>query len=116
MNPIEYNNLSNEEKAALLDICKEDPVVFIETVCGVELLEYQKVVLRETFKNLKKPDRSELRTKYLGCPVIDISKEVTCRTCKHREEWHHLFRKNIQTEPCCSCRGFSNWEERTYDV
>ena len=95
MNPIEYNNLSNEEKAALLDICKEDPVVFIETVCGVELLEYQKIVLRETFKNLNKSDR-----------------EVTCRTCKHREEWHHLFRKNIQTEPCRSCRGFSNWEEQ----
>lgn len=113
MSPIEYNNLSNEEKAALLDICKEDPVVFIETICGVELLEYQKIILRETFKNLKKPDRSEIRSKYLGnsleCPVIDISKDVSCRTCKHREEWKYL-------EPCHSCRGFSNvfpnWEER----
>ena len=95
MNLIEWHNLSEEEKKALLDSCKEDPVVFIETVCGIDLMEYQKKFIREVFKNLKKQ----------GNVVIDISKEVTCRTCKYREGWHHL-------EPCRSCKAFSNWEER----
>ena len=108
MDPIEWNCLSEEAKTALIDNCKEDPVVFIETVCGIELLEYQKFIVRETFKALEKPDRSGFRTKYLCEPtphtVIDISKEVTCRTCKYRDGWHHL-------EPCHSCRDFSNWEK-----
>lgn len=60
MNPIEWYNLSDEEKAALVEMCKEDPVVFIETVCGVELLEYQKVFMRETFKALRKQDRLDM--------------------------------------------------------
>ena len=60
MNPIEWYSLSDEEKAALIEMCKEDPVVFIETVCGVELLEYQKVFMRETFKALRKQDRLDM--------------------------------------------------------
>ena len=60
MNPIEWNNLSEEEKTALIDICKEDPVVFIETVCGMELLEYQKIIVRGTFKALRKQDRLDM--------------------------------------------------------
>lgn len=100
MNPIEWNNLSEEEKKALLDSCKEDPVVFIETVCGIDLMEYQKTLIREVFKNLKKQDRESNKR-----VLIDISKEVTCRTCKYRDGWHHL-------EPCRSCKAFSNWEER----
>ena len=60
MNPIEWYSLSDEKKAALIEMCKEDPVVFIETVCGVELLEYQKVFMRETFKALRKQDRLDM--------------------------------------------------------
>ena len=60
MNPIEWYSLSDEEKAALIEMCKEDPVVFIETVCGMELLEYQKVFMRETFKALRKQDRLDM--------------------------------------------------------
>ena len=105
MNPIEWYNLSDEEKAALIEMCKEDPVVFIETVCGVELLECQKVLVRETFKALKRPDKSKLRTKYLCEPgertVIDISKEVTYCTCKYGDGWR-------KGEPCRSRKSFSN--------
>ena len=60
MNPIEWYSLSDEEKAALIEMCKEDPVIFIETVCGMELLEYQKIIVRETFKTLKKQDRLDM--------------------------------------------------------
>ena len=60
MNPIEWYSLSDEKKAALIEMCKEDPEVFIETVCGVELLEYQKVFMRETFKALRKQDRLDM--------------------------------------------------------
>ena len=60
MNPIEWYSLSDEEKAALIEMCKEDPVVFIETVCGMELLECQKIIVRETFKTLKKQDRLDM--------------------------------------------------------
>ena len=60
MNPIEWYSLSDEKKAALIEMCKEDPVVFIETVCCVELLEYQKVFMRETFKALRKQDRLDM--------------------------------------------------------
>ena len=112
MNPIEWNNLSEEAKKALLDTCKEDPVVFIETVCGIDLMEYQKTIIREVFKNLKKQDSDASIWKKYWCEsesnkrvVIDISKEVTCRTCKYRDGWYHL-------EPCRSCKAFSNWEER----
>lgn len=60
MNPIEWYSLSDEEKAALIEMCKEDPVVFIETVCGMELLEYQKIIVRGTFKALRKQDRLDM--------------------------------------------------------
>lgn len=43
----------------MIDMCKEDPVVFIETVCGIKMMEYQKVLARETFKTLKRPDKYE---------------------------------------------------------
>ena len=60
MNSIDWNSLSDEEKAALIEMCKEDPVVFIETVCGMELLEYQKIIVRGTFKALRKQDRLDM--------------------------------------------------------
>ena len=41
-------------------MCKEDPVVFIETVCGMELLEYQKIIVRGAFTALRKQDRLDM--------------------------------------------------------
>ena len=48
-----YEDLSIEEKRALIEACKEDPVIFLETILKTELLEYQKVYVREVFKALK---------------------------------------------------------------
>lgn len=106
MNPIEWNSLSDEEKAALIEMCKEDPVVFIETVCGMELMEYQKIIVRGTFKALRKQDRLDMLCTFNdGVRAPQDPSNKTCRTCKHRDGWRQL-------EPCRSCRGFSNWEER----
>ena len=49
-----YEDLSEEEKQALIETCKEDPVIFIETVLGHELFNYQKVYVREVFKSCRK--------------------------------------------------------------
>ena len=97
MNPIEWNNLSKEEKEALIDTCKEDPVVFIETVCGVELLEYQKVIVRETFKRLRKSDKSEVRSICLydlGNWLLTFEKDfITCGEALSSEEAQNLLLK-----------------------
>lgn len=91
MNPIDWNSLSEEEKTALIDICKEDPVVFIETVCGMELLECQKIIVRGTFKALRKQDRLDMLCTFNdGVRVPQDPSNKTCRTY----------------------RSFSNWEER----
>lgn len=63
-----YDELSVEEKEALIDICKEDPVIFIETVLGLKLLEYQKVYVRETFKALNKQNKFDWKHQYFGEP------------------------------------------------
>ena len=65
-----YEDLSIEEKQTLIEICKEDPVIFLETVLGMELLEWQKVYVRETFKALKKQDKPDWR-QFLGEPFYN---------------------------------------------
>ena len=52
-----YDELSIEEKEALIELCKDDPAMFIETVLDIKLLEYQKIYVRETFKAIKKQDK-----------------------------------------------------------
>ena len=61
-----YDELSSEEKEALIELCKDDPATFIEIVLGIELLEYQKVYVRETFEVLKKQDKFDWRARYFG--------------------------------------------------
>ena len=60
-----YDELSSEEKEASIELCKDDPATFIETVLGIELLEYQKVYVRETFEVLKKQDKFDWRARYI---------------------------------------------------
>lgn len=69
-----YDELSSEEKEALIELCKDDPATFIETVLGIELLEYQKVYVRETFEALKKQDKFDWRAHYFGEPY-------KCKVC-----------------------------------
>lgn len=54
MSKFAYDSLSKEEKKAFVELCKEDPAVFVERVVVVKLKEYQKVYIRETFKRLLK--------------------------------------------------------------
>lgn len=54
MSKFAYDSLSKEEKKAFVELCKEDPVIFVERVVGIKLKEYQKVYIRETFKRLLK--------------------------------------------------------------
>lgn len=44
----------------LIDIyvAKEDPVLFVEKVCGLELLEYQKVLLRQMCEKEEKKNET----------------------------------------------------------
>ena len=44
----QYKDLSKEEKQTLIETCKEDPVIFIETVLEHKLFNYQKVYKRNT--------------------------------------------------------------------
>lgn len=63
-----YDELSIEEKEALIDICKEDPVIFFETVLKLKLLESQKVYIREIFKSLNKQNNLDFGQQYFGEP------------------------------------------------
>lgn len=75
-----YDELSEEEKQALIETCKEDPVIFIETVLGHELFTYQKVYVREVFKALKKQDEPDFMTKHLNMPVETLG-TIDCSVC-----------------------------------
>ena len=75
-----YEDLSEEEKQALIETCKEDPVIFIETILGHKLFTYQKVYVREVFKALKKQDEPDFRVQCLNKPVDDLAK-TDCPVC-----------------------------------
>lgn len=65
----DYNNLSEEEKRALIELCKEDPVIFIETVCNIKLFEYQKKFIHKILNEYKNRDKPDFRRELLGKPV-----------------------------------------------
>lgn len=69
MGKFAYDSLSEEEKKAFVELCKEDPAVFIERVVGINLKEYQKVYIRETFKKLLKEKNDILRLQFQQEPV-----------------------------------------------
>lgn len=75
-----YEDLSEEEKQALIETCKEDPVIFIETILGHKLFTYQKVYVREVFKALKKQDEPDFRVQCLNKPVESLGK-IDCPRC-----------------------------------
>ena len=75
-----YEDLSEEEKQALIETCKEDPVIFIETVLGHELFDYQKVYIREVFKACRKLEEPDSLTKHLNMPVDDFV-NTDCSVC-----------------------------------
>lgn len=75
-----YEDLSEEEKQALIETCKEDPVIFLETVLGHKLFNYQKVYVREVFKALKKQDEPDFRMQCLNKPVKPLGK-IDCPVC-----------------------------------
>lgn len=64
----------------MIETCKEDPVIFIETILGHELFTYQKVYVREVFKALKKQEESDFRVQCLNKPVDDLVK-TDCSVC-----------------------------------
>ena len=67
---IRYEELSDEEKEALIEICKEDPIIFIEKVCGILLLEYQKEYIRRVFREIRKRNHmADITSHYIGKPV-----------------------------------------------
>ena len=63
-----YKDLSEEERSSLIDICKEDPVIFLEYVLDIKLLDYQKLYVREVFKACRKQDKQDFRMQILGEP------------------------------------------------
>lgn len=56
---IDNHSLSEEEKIAFIELCKEDPVLFIEKFLNITMLEYQKVYVREVFKKLSEKQIKE---------------------------------------------------------
>lgn len=68
---IRYEELSYEEKESLIELCKEDPVIFLERVCGISsLYEYQKEYIRRVFREIQKQKyMADVTTHYLGKPV-----------------------------------------------
>lgn len=82
----------------MIETCKEDPVIFIETILGHKLFTYQKVYVREVFKALKKQDKPVEILGKIDCPrcgtVFDYTKKdiysyvnpmykyVDCPKCK----------------------------------
>ena len=74
-----YDSLSEEEKKAFVELCKEDPVIFVERVVGVELKDYQKVYIRETFKRLQKEKTDDAWKAYFQQEPI----EPRCEHCNN---------------------------------
>lgn len=76
---IRYEDLSDEEKEAVIELYKEDPVMFIERVCGISLLEYQREYIRRVYRDIQKQKSMDVITTahYLGEPV----KNNYCDTC-----------------------------------
>lgn len=64
-----YDELSNEEKMALIEICKKDFIIFVETILNVELTDAQKILLREIYKSSKKQDKPNYTCQVLCEPV-----------------------------------------------
>lgn len=56
---VDNHSLSEEEKIAFIELCKEDPVLFIEKFLNITMLEYQKVYVREVFKKLSEKQIKE---------------------------------------------------------
>ena len=75
-----YEDLSEEEKQTLIETCKEDPVIFIETILGHELFTYQKVYVREVFKACRKLEEPDFLTKHLNMPVDELA-TTDCPVC-----------------------------------
>lgn len=71
-----YNELSNEEKEALINICKEDPANFVEAVLDIKIPDHKKIYIREVFRSFIRPDKKDFRTQYFGEPV-----SVRCKIC-----------------------------------
>ena len=76
---IGYEELSDEEKEAVIELCKEDPVMFMERVCGISLLEYQREYIRRVYRDIQKQKSMDdnITAQYLGKPV----KNNYCDTC-----------------------------------
>lgn len=45
---------------AFVELCEEDPVMFLEKFLNIELLGYQKVYIREVFKSLKEKQNADM--------------------------------------------------------
>ena len=76
---IRYEELSDEEKEAVIELYKEDPVMFMERVCGISLLEYQREYIRRVYRDIQKQKSMDdnITAQYLGKPV----KNNYCNTC-----------------------------------
>ena len=75
-----YEDLSEKEKQALIETCKDDPVIFIETVLEHKLFDYQKVYIREIFKACGKPEAPDFITKCFNKPVDELA-TTDCPVC-----------------------------------
>lgn len=64
-----YNELSNEEKEALINICKEDPANFVEAVLDIEIPDHKKIYIREVFRSFIYPDKKDFSHQYFGEPI-----------------------------------------------
>lgn len=76
---IRYEELSDEEKEAVIELYKEDPVMFMERVCDISLLEYQREYIRRVYRDIQKQKSMDdnITAQYLGKPV----KNNYCDTC-----------------------------------
>ena len=79
MSKFAYDSLPKEEKKAFVELCKEDPAVFVEQVLGINLKEYQKVYIRETFKRASKEKADDVwRMSFQQEPI-----EPRCKHCNN---------------------------------
>ena len=99
-----YEDLSKEEKQTLIETCKEDPVIFIETVLEHKLFDYQKVYIREMFKACIKPEAPDFRAKCLNKPVDELA-IIDCPVCENVFFYgkNDIHNRNGTTLGCVRC-------------
>ena len=98
---IRYEELSDEEKEAVIELYKEDPVMFMERVCNISLLEYQREYIRRVYRDIQKQKSMDdnITAQYLGKPV----KNNYCDTCSIYRDPGSIHKR------CRDCINGSNY-------